>query len=151
MWKYERLRRFNHWNAMIFRQISPTFDQNMSSYREGLVSSIPVYIKFMFLHLFHQYINQIAKSYILHVFFNSTYSNTLNIIYLKPVMNRVNSRHMTRSESTLAQVLACCLTAPSHYLNQCWLNISNVPGHSSESNFTRHISHQSLKISLKIT
>ena len=26
-----------------------------------------------------------------------------------------------RSESTLAQVMACCLTAPSHYLNQCWL------------------------------
>ena len=28
------------------------------------------------------------------------------------------------SRSTLAQVMACCLTAPSHYLNQCWLNIS---------------------------
>ena len=29
-----------------------------------------------------------------------------------------------RSGSTLAQVMACCLTAPSHYLNQCWLTIS---------------------------
>ena len=29
-----------------------------------------------------------------------------------------------RTESTLAQVMACCLTAPSHYLNQCWLVIS---------------------------
>ena len=28
--------------------------------------------------------------------------------------------------STLAQVMACCLTAPSHYLNQCWLIISKV-------------------------
>ena len=26
------------------------------------------------------------------------------------------------SGSTLAQVMACCLTAPSHYLNQCWLS-----------------------------
>ena len=26
-----------------------------------------------------------------------------------------------RSGSTQAQVMACCLTAPSHYLNQCWL------------------------------
>ena len=26
-----------------------------------------------------------------------------------------------RSGSTLAQVMACCLMAPSHYLNQCWL------------------------------
>ena len=26
-----------------------------------------------------------------------------------------------RSGSTLAQVMACCLTAPRHYLNQCWI------------------------------
>ena len=31
-----------------------------------------------------------------------------------------------RSGSTLAQVMACCLTAPSHYLNQGWLTISKV-------------------------
>ena len=30
------------------------------------------------------------------------------------------------TESTLAQVMACCLMAPSHYLNQCWLIISQV-------------------------
>ena len=32
---------------------------------------------------------------------------------------------------TLAQVMACCLMAPSHYLNQCWLIISEV-WHSPE-------------------
>ena len=32
-----------------------------------------------------------------------------------------------RSGPTLAQVMACCLTAPSHYLNQCWLIIGEVP------------------------
>ena len=37
-----------------------------------------------------------------------------------------------RSGSTLAQVMACCLTAPSHYLNQCWLVISKVLWHWSE-------------------
>ena len=26
---------------------------------------------------------------------------------------------VTPSGTTLAQVMACCLTAPSHYLNQC--------------------------------
>ena len=31
-----------------------------------------------------------------------------------------------RSGSTLAQVMACCLTAPSHYLLPCWLIISKV-------------------------
>ena len=30
-----------------------------------------------------------------------------------------------RSGSSLAQVMACCLTAPSHCLNQCWLIINN--------------------------
>ena len=30
------------------------------------------------------------------------------------------------SRSTLAQVMACCLTAPSHYLDQCWLMINEV-------------------------
>ena len=45
-----------------------------------------------------------------------------------------------RSGSTLAQVMACCLTAPSHYLNQCWLIISQGEWHSSEGNFTRDTS-----------
>ena len=35
-----------------------------------------------------------------------------------------------RSGSTLAQVMACCPTAQSHYLNQCWLIISEVQRHS---------------------
>ena len=31
-----------------------------------------------------------------------------------------------KTGSALAQVMACCLMAPSHYLNQCWLIISKV-------------------------
>ena len=63
-----------------------------------------------------------------------------------------------RSGSTLAQVMACCLTAPSHYLNQCWLIISEVQWHSYQGKFTRYastINHQNplenyiSKISLK--
>ena len=40
-----------------------------------------------------------------------------------------------RSRSTLAQVMACCLMAPSHYMNQCWLLICVVLWHSLESNY----------------
>ena len=40
-----------------------------------------------------------------------------------------------RSGSTLAQVMACCLTAPSHNLHQCWLAISGVLWHSPKGNF----------------
>ena len=39
--------------------------------------------------------------------------------------------------STLAQVMACCLKAPSHYPNQYWLIISKVLWLSCEGNFTR--------------
>ena len=45
-----------------------------------------------------------------------------------------------RSGSTLAQVMACCLTAPSHYLDQSWLIICEVQWHSYQFNFTRDAS-----------
>ena len=45
-----------------------------------------------------------------------------------------------RSGSTLAQVMAFCLMAPSHYLNKCWLIISEVHWHLSEGNFSRYTS-----------
>ena len=35
-----------------------------------------------------------------------------------------------RAWSTLVQVMSCFLTAPSHYLNQCWLTVSEVLWHS---------------------
>ena len=41
-----------------------------------------------------------------------------------------------RSGSTFVQAMTCCLTAPRHYLNQCWLPIEDVQRHSSENNFT---------------
>ena len=37
-----------------------------------------------------------------------------------------------RTVSTLAQVMACCLMAPNHYLNQCWLFVWEVAWHLSE-------------------
>ena len=45
-----------------------------------------------------------------------------------------------RSLSTLAQVMACCLMAPSHYPYQCWLVVIKVLWHSSEGNYTRDTS-----------
>ena len=55
------------------------------------------------------------------------------------------------SGSTLVQVMACCLMAPSHYPNQYWLIISEVQWHSPEGNFTRDITQPSItKFTLKI-
>ena len=41
-----------------------------------------------------------------------------------------------RSCSTLFQLMACCLTTPSYYLNQCWLLTSDLLWHSNESIIT---------------
>ena len=43
-----------------------------------------------------------------------------------------------RSGSTFTLVMACCLMAPSHYLNQFWLIISKVLWHSSKGHFTEN-------------
>ena len=47
--------------------------------------------------------------------------------------------------STLVQVMACCLKAPSHYLNQCWLIISKVLWHSSEDIIIRRFEDTNTK------
>ena len=54
-----------------------------------------------------------------------------------------------RSRSTLTYVMACCLTAWSH-LPEPMLTSHKPQWHSLEGNFTRYMSHQSLKWALKI-
>ena len=54
-----------------------------------------------------------------------------------------------KSESILAQVMACYLVAPIHYLGQCWFIISNVLWHSFEGDFIKYLSPIT-KIILKI-
>ena len=49
-----------------------------------------------------------------------------------------------RSASALHQVMACCLTTPSHYPNQWWIITSEVPWPSSPGRCdNRNLSHQS--------
>ena len=50
----------------------------------------------------------------------------------------------------LAQLMACCLMTPSHYLNQWWLIISEVQWQSSEDSFTRDTSAINYYIILEI-
>ena len=60
--------------------------------------------------------------------------NCCHLVIQKPVVSFCNSFlpsdaiWLQRSGSTMAQVMACCLTAPSHDLNQCWLIIKCVSG-----------------------
>ena len=45
-----------------------------------------------------------------------------------------------RSMSTSARIMTCCLTAQSHYLNQCWPIISKFPWYSADSSSQRDTS-----------
>ena len=53
-----------------------------------------------------------------------------------------------RSGSTLVQVMACCLTATSHYQNQCWLIFKGVLGPSPENNSKISVWKMGWKITL---
>ena len=60
----------------------------------------------------------------------------LNVLtHFGPVMP-YDAIRQHRSGSTLAQVMACCLMAPSHYLSRYWLIIIEVLWHSPLGNFT---------------
>ena len=56
-----------------------------------------------------------------------------------------------KSGSTLAQVMACCQMAPSHYLNQCWLIITEVQWYWSDDRLQEIPQPSMIKISMKIT
>ena len=55
-----------------------------------------------------------------------------------------------RSGLTLVQVMPCCLTAPSHYLNQCWLVIKEVLWHSFQGDVCLNTHNLNSKIVLEI-
>ena len=81
-----------------------------------------------------------TKALNLHRFFcRFRFYPSNNILYINSFWPSDAIRRLG-TESTLAQVMACCLTAPSHYLNQCWIIISKVQWHSSECNFRRDAS-----------
>ena len=45
---------------------------------------------------------------------------------------------VTRDPGQHWQVIACCLTAPGHNMNQCWLTIRGFLWHLPETNFPRN-------------
>ena len=64
--------------------------------------------------------------------FWKNFVNTITSNVLAPCVSLVIP-YGDRYGSTLAQVMAYCLTAPSHYVNQCWLTIKGVVCYSPES------------------
>ena len=92
----------------------------------------------------HHWLQFTTLAYSLQQLYDVTLAGTLHV-YLNTACHYLilaQWRHMAqRSGSTLVQVMASCFMAPSHYLNQCWLIISDVQWHSYEGNFTRDASN----------
>ena len=53
-------------------------------------------------------------------------------------------------ESTFVKVMACCLTAPIHYLNQCWRAINEILWHSLQGNTYTNIQDINPKVVFEI-
>ena len=95
-----------------------------------------------------------------HVHFYIPRGSILSSYVMSPLSNDVNSFNSLwpggtiwqhRSGSTLAQVMACCLTAPNHDLNQCWLIINLNSSHIHLRAISQEIPQPSItKINLKI-
>ena len=68
--------------------------------------------------------------------FCNRYVHTCAHFCYKMVHCMVLNIERQKSRSTLVQVVACCLTAPSHWLNSYGLIISEVCWHSPEGNLT---------------
>ena len=84
---------------------------------------------------------------ILHDFLFFCWYNLININAFEIINSLAPSDAIwwQKSGSTLAQVMACCLTAQSHYLNQCWLINTKVLWHP------RALSWEDLKIHINKT
>ena len=67
-----------------------------------------------------------------------SWSTIFHTVYV--IMRPSDTIWWHRSGWTLAQVMACCLMVPSHFLDQYWLIISKLLWHSPEGNFIRDIS-----------
>ena len=71
--------------------------------------------------------HDLSTSDILQLFFHMEIL-TKSKIATSNMIHVINSLHSSdaiwwhKSGSTLVQAMACCLMAPSHYLNQCWLS-----------------------------
>ena len=60
------------------------------------------------------------------IFCDTFHKSRLNMIFQFNLLWPSNTIWWHRSGSTLTPVMAWCLMAPSHYLNQCWLIIKSV-------------------------
>ena len=78
-----------------------------------------------------------ANTMVTHLRLQWGISGIIQLIYLATINSLRSSGAIWRHNNwwTLVQVMACCLTAPSHYLSQCWLVIIRFVLYSAASHF----------------
>ena len=105
---------------------STIFNSNSILLRIWLILEVWQYLN-LNSQLFAQYISNIEQLYVMmhfDEFFVESFTDWGLVAW-----------YGDRAGSTLTLVMACFLTTPSHYLNQCWLLVSHIFWHSPENNF----------------
>ena len=79
-------------------------------------------------YCFSKYWHQAANGFLARVKYRAvSFVCCLTIFHpVYPILRPSDAIWWYKSGSTMAQVMACCLTAPGHYLNHCWLILSKV-------------------------
>ena len=97
------------------------------------------------------YITWIAYAYLSTSICNAVYTHTCTQSHIHRVSSSWPSDAIWRQRygSTSVQVMACCLMAPTHYLNQCWLTMNKVLWHSYEGIIIRRSEDTNHKTRLK--
>ena len=111
-------------HCYLMNKFSCSSSQNATKIRTTFHKSTEMIDLFTVLTAF--LVNVINES---HYHIETKYTNQLNLTYWNKVMP-----NGIRSWSSMVQVMACSLTAPSHYLRQYWPTINMIIWHSFQAN-----------------
>ena len=88
------------------------------------------YVMACYLMTLRHYLNDVVRAILYVMLMISITKMCMKIIHLESHLrdDKLKSYAMShhRTRSTVTQVMTCCLTAPSHYLDQYWLIIKEV-------------------------
>ena len=106
---------------------------------------VKIHPEFISLSQFSQLIDWWGLNIVFYFFCLKNYINPHQTDISMQMENLEQLTMNLKSESTLAQGMACCLTASGHNLNQCWHIINEDLWHSPKSNLIFTASAQATK------
>ena len=129
-----------HWSSFLMFQL--TIFQHWFRYWLGAVQATSHYMNQWWLFYWRIYaslgLNELNDQAIHFMHLVNVSQHWMMMVWCYSTKTSTNTVLIShRSVSKLAEVMACCPMAPSHYLNRFWLIVSKVQWHSSEGIFAR--------------